>query len=132
MHLETVGGLDALIQPKRGDAENFGQRGLDARLRPGSAGDCSNWRRMESLVCRRTQMMKGIANFVAIGVIQAMKSRELFVRQPVETGACLLGLWNRGSACRRAQLAGKIGMALDQGQLLIAGGALRTAAIIAS
>src|SRR5262249_48891802 len=101
MHLEAIGGFDALVEAKRGDAEDFAERRfgfsrhgvLQATFKllqdripavPPHADD--EWH----------------AELLAVGVVEAMELRKLRLRQAVEAGARLLRLGiHRHSACAR-------------------------------
>ncbi len=71
------------------------------------------------------------AEFLAIGVVEAVEGGELVLAQPVEPGARLLGGGIGGELALARGLAGEIGMAVDQRALTRLAGALRTASVIA-
>src|SRR6478735_10844576 len=91
MHLETINGLEPLIEAKRGDAEDFGER-------------CFGFLRHAVLQSAFKLLQNGVfavpagandegnAELLAIRSVEPMKLREFLLRQALEPGARLFRL----------------------------------------
>src|SRR5215470_7705995 len=118
VHLESIGGFDALVEAKRGDAEDFAKRRFGFR-RHGVLQAAFELLQDRILAMPPHADDEGHAELLAIGVVEAMELRKFRLRQAVEAGARLfrLGIDGHGACARR--LAREIRMALDQRQLLL-------------
>ena len=81
----------------------------------------SNAARISALLRPLTAMMKGKPKLRRVGVVERGEGRALLVGQPVEPGRGLLAGRFGGQPARLGELAGEIGVGLDQGELALGG-----------
>ena len=72
MHLETIGGLEPLIEAKRGDAENFSERRLGF-LRHAVLQSAFKLLQDRILTVAAGANDEGNAELLAVGLVQAVK-----------------------------------------------------------
>ncbi len=128
MHLEAIRPLDALIEPQRRDAKDFGERSLSLgrRIVVEPPRELAQDR---VLAVPPYAYDEGHTELRTVGVVEAMEGGEFLFAQPVEARAGLLGGGIRRQLAFTRGFAGKIGVTVDQRALAFVR-ALRTACVI--
>ena len=130
VHLELVGRADVLVEPQRGDAENLIQRSVVLRRRV-VLEPPRELAQDRFLAVAADADDEGDAEFGVIGVVEAVEGGELFLAQPVEAGAGLLGGRVGGELALTRRLAGEVRMGLDQREPDVPSSAPRTVSVMA-
>ena len=113
VHLEAVRRRHPLIEPQRGDAQDFAHRRLPLRRRIVAQALLEQPKDRFLAVPPHANDERHV-ELRPIGLVEPLESGEFFLGQAIEAGAHLLARGVRGQCAFAGGFAGKVGMAFDE------------------